>query len=189
MFRIISLIAILIGILIGYLAKGKLENLANLEFKALPLIVTSFLLRFFVYRDFFLSTHFAIQFGSLLQNLSNFTALLFLFLNLNQPGIKLIFVGTFSNFLATFLNGGRMPVSINALKLVHHQDVVFKINRYEWYPSCFLDHQTRVSFLCDVIPFRFPLKILEAAISIGDIFILVGLLVLIFKGMKKRSQN
>lgn len=187
MLRAVTLIAILAGIFIGYLLKGKVVNLANLEFKALPLLIISFLFRFLVYREFFLASSLAPRFGSLLQNFSNFLILIFLFLNLDQPGLKLIFAGALSNSLAIFLNGGRMPASLQALKLVQHEDVILRINQYDWYPSSLLDHQTRVRFLCDVIPFSFPLKILEAAISIGDILILTGFFILIIKGMKKES--
>ncbi len=187
MIRTIALIAILTGILIGYLLKRKITNLANLEFKALFLLIASFLFRFLVYREFFLASSLATQFGSLIQNFSNFLILIFLFLNLDQPGLKIIFAGALSNSLAIFLNGGRMPVSFQALKIVRHEDVILRINQYAWYPSSLLDQQTRVSFLCDVIPFRFPLKILEAAISIGDVFILAGLFILIVKGMKKEA--
>lgn len=187
MIRTATFIVILIGIAIGYLLKGKITNLANLEFKALPLLVLSFLFRFLVYREFFLRSNYANQLGGWFQNLSNVLILIFLFLNLSQPGLKLLLAGAFGNALAIFLNDGRMPASLEALKLVQHQDVILRINKYDWYPSSLVDNQTQVKFLCDVIPFRFPLKFFEATISIGDVLILAGLLVLIVKGMKKNT--
>lgn len=187
MLRVTVLIALLAGITIGYLLKGKLSNLANLNFRGLALLVSSFLLRFIVFRESFLTSQLAPQLGSPLYNLSNLLALAFLILNLNQKEIKIILAGALSNSLAIFLNGGKMPASFEALKQVHQEDLAIKISHYPWYPLSLVNPQTKLWYLGDVIPFRFPLKPLQAAISVGDILILAGLLVLIIKGMQKKN--
>ncbi len=187
MVRITVLIAIILGVATGYLFKGRLNNLANLNFRGLVLLVSSLALRFILFREFFLESSLASQVGSFFYNLSNFLALAFLALNLSEPGVKLIFAGTFSNTLAILLNGGRMPTSLKALKLVNQEDLVLKITHYGWYPSSLANLQTKLSYLGDVIPFRFPIRALEAVISAGDILILAGFFILIVKGMQTKA--
>jgi len=100
--------------------------------------------------------------------------LLFVALNRNQPGFKTIFVGVLLNFLVMALNGGTMPVSLEAAsmigleyaELLQVNDVVFK--------HAALTELTRLPFLGDIIPVVAPYP-REMVISIGDIVMNVGI--------------
>jgi len=102
--------------------------------------------------------------------------LLFIALNRNQPGFKTIFVGVFLNFLVMVLNGGAMPVSLEAaaalgqyyVDVLQDNDVVFK--------HAMLMEDTRLPFLGDIIPIVAPYP-REMVISIGDIVMNIGIFI------------
>jgi len=108
--------------------------------------------------------------------------LLFLALNRKQAGFKTIFVGVFLNFIVMALNGGAMPVSLEAastlgqyyVDVLQNNDVVFKHAK--------LMEDTRLPFLGDIIPIVAPYP-REMVISIGDIVMNIGIFVFLQKVM------
>jgi hypothetical protein len=115
--------------------------------------------------------------------------LLFIGLNRKQPGFQVIFIGVFLNFLVMALNGGVMPVSLEAAAALGpsysedllQQDIVFK--------HAMLMEDTKLPFLGDIIPLTppYPRKIV---ISIGDIVMNIGIFIFLQHVMlaSKRSE-
>ncbi len=108
--------------------------------------------------------------------------LLFIALNRKQPGFKTILVGVFLNFIVMALNGGAMPVSLEAaatlgpqfVDVLQNNDVVFKHAK--------LMEDTLLPFLGDIIPIVAPYP-REMVISIGDIVMNVGIFLFLQKVM------
>ncbi|HZG57122.1 DUF5317 domain-containing protein [Paenibacillus sp.] len=114
--------------------------------------------------------------------------LLFVALNRRQPGFKTIFVGVFLNFLVMALNGGTMPVSLEAASMIgleyadmlRTNDVVFK-------HAALMEH-TKLPFLGDIIPVVAPYP-REMVISIGDIVMNVGIFVFLQRIMTAEKNG
>ena len=83
--------------------------------------------------------------------------LLFLYMNRKNPGFKLIFIGVFLNFLVMVLNGGRMPVSVEASAVLDPEYIeVIKEGLYAKHTM--LTFSTNLGFLGDVIPIIRPVS-------------------------------
>jgi hypothetical protein len=96
---------------------------------------------------------------------------------LKEVGTSLIVLGGYSNFLVKTLNNGQMPVSTEAARQLG-------INCFSAGHAA-ITTQTRLPFLADIFPVE-----LMGVMSLGDIIIFTGLLLLYVRCMKiKPSFN
>ncbi|SMQ84836.1 hypothetical protein SAMN05444673_6115 [Bacillus sp. OV166] len=104
---------IIISFIVGFLRKGNLRALAQLKLKwgwIFPLLLVVELAVFMLQNDY----KFLGQVSGYIYIVVYVLGLLFLFMNRNNPGFTLILIGVFLNFLVMVINGGRMPVSLEA---------------------------------------------------------------------------
>ena len=163
-------IALLIGIGVGLARGGSFATLSRTQLRGVPLVFAGVFLQ--------IGSTIAeradvawLPFGLVLASFSFTFA--FAALNWRLPGMTLIALGALMNFVVISANGG-MPVSLTALeraglgnpfanggvtKGAHHA----------------LGPDTRLDFLADVIPIRVTANV----VSMGDIVIWAGLLVLV----------
>ncbi|AIQ10900.1 DUF5317 domain-containing protein [Paenibacillus durus] len=97
-----------------------------------------------------------------------------LWLNRNTPGFLFIFAGVFLNFLVMSVNGGKMPVSLEAAKVLDPYYVHLLQSGAVVTKHFLMDSATRLSFLGDIIPLSKPYPRTQV-ISIGDIVMNVGI--------------
>ncbi|WP_045518289.1 DUF5317 domain-containing protein [Neobacillus niacini] len=163
---------ILISFIVGILRKGNLRAFSQLNLKwgwVFPLLLIIQLAVFMLQND-----------SEFLGNLSGsiyivvyIIGLLFLFLNRRNPGFVLIFIGVFLNFLVMVLNGGRMPVSVEAAAVLDPGYIeALKETLYAKHSA--LTSSTHLGFLGDVIPISDPYPRTQI-ISIGDIIMNIGI--------------
>ncbi|SDT11599.1 hypothetical protein SAMN05444162_3126 [Paenibacillaceae bacterium GAS479] len=100
--------------------------------------------------------------------------LVLLWLNRSQRGFGMLFAGVFLNFLVMLVNGGRMPVSLDAASVLTPADVEMLKSGEVWFKHQLLDDQTRLSFLGDIIPLGPPYP-RKQAISLGDVLMNIGI--------------
>lgn len=112
----------------------------------------------------------AIQF---LNILIYFLLLVFLFINKDNKGFKLIFLGSLFNFLAIALNGGLMPVSEGALIKIGDMEALSILKSGLSQTHSLINETSLLSFFGDVIPIPPPYP-LAKLISLGDILIFIG---------------
>jgi hypothetical protein len=94
-------------------------------------------------------------------------------MNRKNPGFLLILIGVFLNFLVMALNGGRMPVSLDAASVLDPGYIeVLKESLYAKHTM--LTSSTYLGFLGDVIPISDPYPRTQI-ISIGDIIMNIGI--------------
>jgi hypothetical protein len=175
---VISLAA---AIVLGYILGGRIKNLENIKLRAIYLIFISFGLELLIVmcmRKGLLrigtTTYFLdVVMYSLL--------LIFVLLNRRDLCIVIMGVGFLLNATPIFLNGGAMPVSQEAIKIVGFNTNISSEGLYT-----ITDSSTILWFLGDTIPIKF---ISSFIISIGDIFTSIGLMLLIITGMKKKKNE
>lgn len=174
---------ILVGLLLGLLAGGRIQNLAHAHLRWARLLLAALVIRFGT--ELALNAHIGVvetlrlpllvaAFGFLLAGLWS---------NRTYPGLSLAFLGTLSNAIAIVVNGGYMPiwdVSLGAAGLTSadvnrsfHQVVSVDT-------SAFLD---RALILGDVIPLPLPVASLRNVSSLGDVFLSLGLAFFLFAGI------
>lgn len=109
--------------------------------------------------------------------LSYLFILITLILNIRLYSVKLILAGTALNMVAIFSNHGLMPVSRKAIE--SFGQLAADSSRLD-FKHILIDQNTNFPFLADILatPGWYPLKNI---LSIGDIFIAVGIFILIQK--------
>lgn len=117
-------------------------------------------------------------------NYSNFifmivylVGLFFLWYNRNLPGFKILLFGVFLNFIVMAVNGGRMPVSLEASTVLDPYYLeALTDNLYGKHAA--ITEYTRLAFLGDIIPLAPPYPKVRV-ISIGDVVMNIGAFIFI----------
>jgi len=180
------LVALVLGVLLGYLRGGRLANLAKIELRAEGLIVAALVLQWLtptIARALHLPPNMAfavwlIAFALLLVSL---------WMNRDRPPLILAAAGVGCNMVVIALNGG-MPVWPSAILLL---DPAVKIGPgtlggdplYHLAGSA-----TRLPFLADAVPVPGP-SLLRGVISVGDVLLMLGVLLLVQDAMVYRGKR
>jgi len=171
---------IVIGLVVGLLRAGfsnGLLALANLRIRGgiiFPILLVLQLLLFYLQsRTNFpqFDTGYVIMFFYVV-------GLVLLWLNRSEKGFRTIMVGVFLNFLVMLLNGGKMPVSLEAASFLEPEYVQMLMDGTVVSKHIMLDANTILPFLGDIIPLSPPYP-RSQAISIGDIVMNVGIFIYI----------
>lgn len=173
--------ALIFAVIIGYILKGKIRNLENVDIKGTYLVFISFFIEVFIL-IFIRKGFFNIGiFTYILDSIMYILLVFFIYFNRKNKFIVLMGIGFLLNAIAIFLNGGAMPVSGKAAEIAGLNLSVRSEGLYT-----LINQNTKVWFLGDVIPLTF---LRHFAISIGDIIAVVGLMLFIITGMKKTIKN
>lgn len=163
---------IIISFIVGFLRKGNLRALAQLKLKwgwIFPLLLVVELAVFMLQND----SKFLGQISGYIYIIVYVIGLLFLFMNRKNPGFILIFIGVFLNFLVMVLNGGRMPVSVEAAAVLD-PGYIEALKESLYAKHMMLTSSSHLGFLGDVIPISDPYPRTQI-ISIGDIIMNIGI--------------
>lgn len=180
----------IIGLSIALIKKGNMKNIGKLHIKGCYL----FFIAAFVQVFLSLGKKFDLKLGEISINDYSFYIYLFTYilltigvlLNIDKRFMKFIFIGIILNGIVIFSNGGKMPVSIDGFR---------GINNYVEIPSRDLDikhtsmnETTKFSYLGDIIliPKPYPLP---RVMSIGDVFMMIGVLIFFPDNMIHKSKN
>lgn len=183
---------ILLALIIGKLRGGEIRRLENLYIRGWYLISLSFFIEII---SLFIVTKINGEISTIVEN-NFFYIHIFIYIlllaglsmNYREIGFRITFLGSILNFLPIALNNGKMPVSIKALKNadLYNQLNLLSDNRIMTHTLSL--EKTKVFFLGDIIPIPKP-YLFPKIISIGDILISIGLFILIYNYMTKRSNS
>ncbi|WP_199617338.1 DUF5317 domain-containing protein [Paenibacillus alkalitolerans] len=181
---------IVIGLVVGLIRSGffqGLRGLSQLKLVAGWIFPLLLILQFIV---FFLQGRYEVvtQYSGYFFMAVYVAGLIFLFLNRENSGFKLIFTGVFLNFLVMALNGGVMPVSIEAAEVLGGNFVAELQNNDVIYKHAMLREDTLLPFLGDIIPLTSPYP-RQQVISIGDIVMNIGIYVFLQSVMVHSKHN
>ena len=178
------LLAMILGILTGLVAGGRIHNILNFRLRRVWLIVLAFLILAVsqamsarglkVASDNVFIVH-AIVFCMLLVGF---------YFNRNYRGMLAIGAGCALNSIVIMLNRGRMPVSLEVLEAARLTEAAEMVKSGLDLRHAVMDAGTRLPFLADVIclpPFwGFMMRI----VSIGDLIVVAGLFIVAFEVVK-----
>lgn len=161
-------LSMLISVIIGYLRHGKLKNLEYLSIKLWYLLSLAFLIQIFAIRITSLKD---LQFYIL--HLISYAIIMYIcFVNRKFFAVQLLAIGNLCNALVIALNNGQMPVKVPE----------FVENPLFDRGHTLLDTTTKVPFLADIFLVRIPAFKLYM-LSVGDVFLMIGVFILIQHGM------
>lgn len=175
----LMLAAVVLGLLLALLRGGKLRRLAALGFHGAPLIFLAFALQVAGVLPFWTqplnqSGLFGLAWGSWLYLLSLTLLVYVLARNWRLPGLPLIALGFGLNLLVVAANGGQIPVAPDRLAETGELAAArTAVETGHWQRYTFLDDQSRLWFLGDVIPIPRPWPKPVVA-SVGDLLLIVG---------------
>ncbi|GAE33747.1 DUF5317 domain-containing protein [Halalkalibacter akibai] len=177
---------ILLSLIVGFLRRGTLRGLADLNLKygwVFPILLGIQILVFSLQG----MVVWLEQISGFLFILIYVLGLFFLWVNRENKGFVLLFVGVFLNFIVMALNGGRMPVSYEAAAFAldpYYTDILLNgiYGKHEM-----LTEATKLGFLGDIIPITSPYP-KSQVISIGDVIMNIGVFIFIQHLMLKHKR-
>ena len=165
------ILAVAFGILVGFIRGGSLKTMSEAHLKGVPIVFAGV----------------AMQIGSALADRADMRWLAFGLVvasfacvfgfaafNFNLPGMTLIGAGALCNFVVIVANGG-MPVSLEALDRVGLGNPFEEGKAIVKGAHRALTDDSKLRFLADTI----PVEVMANVISVGDILIWAGILLLI----------
>ncbi|AOT70010.1 DUF5317 family protein [Geosporobacter ferrireducens] len=177
----------IIGLILGKVRGGRFSNFSYLSIRAWPLIFLAFFIQVspaFTNKISALSSFQGYAYG-----LSNGVIILLLLFNLNKRGLKVMLAGLLLNLVAVYFNGWKIPVSMEGLQLAGLDAMVEAIQSGKianYIPLDSLQHWSKYLAKFIVIPKPYPLA---KVISIGDLFITLGLTLFIYGEMTKNHLH
>ncbi len=164
--------AVIISILWAKLRGGDLGRLGQVDLKGTWLVFLAFGIQGLLSWGGSLGWAGVVPWIPILAFLSYALILAGLYLNRSYPGVWAMIAGAAGNFLVIMANGGRMPVSAAAMK-------VLGVDTSQAFRSPNFTHQimtpeTTLFWLADIIPVISPFS-QKVIISLGDILIVYGI--------------
>lgn len=175
---------------VGKARGGKLKNIGNINLEKYYLFIIGFGLEFL---SVFLHSKELGVFGELLDkyfiiihSISYLLIFIGLIFNFNKKSMILIFIGTLLNYIVIVVNGGQMPVLGDGLKYLGLDGYFDMLRNDAIITHTLISEKTKLFFLGDIIPTPkfYPMP---KMISIGDVFIGIGIFILIQFGMLKKD--
>ena len=178
------LYAVVLGIVLGYAAKGKIVNISKrpLYWKLLPAVALA--IQLVIFSKLELIKTLPVQFIVIFHLVSYILLIVFLIKNINNSGIAIAGTGIFLNSLVIFMNGGYMPAIPDNVKNTSFNSTAELINRGETVNNSIkLTNDTFLPWLGDIfhMPSWMPFS---NVFSIGDVLIAAGICVYIIVNMR-----
>ena len=169
----------ILGLILGLLAGGRLDNLLAVRFRLLQVIFLGFVFRIGIEYainqgnapiDALRVPNYMVAFGLLLVGM---------WANREQPGLSLAFVGILLNAIPILINAGHMPVWQPAFQAAGlSSDAELGPLHILLSGTASADFLLKAGPLGDIVPI--PLPFYRNVASIGDVFLTVGLTFFLF---------
>jgi hypothetical protein len=169
---------IVIGLIVGFLRAGWRNGIAALSQIRIkgglifPVLLAIQFLLFFLHDRVPVIAHY----NGYMFMIVYAAGLYVLVLNRKEKGFWWIFAGVALNFLVMLVNGGKMPVSVEAASVLEPKFVEMLQNGAITTKHSMLDDSTLLPFLGDIIPLTKPYP-RSQVISIGDVIMNIGIFV------------
>lgn len=182
--------AILLGLIIGFIRNGSFQNFMNAKFKGWIMAPIAFIVFLAPYIMALLGIEIANP--SILPFIGMVVCALILIVNHDKRGVKLILIGTALNLIVMGLNGFKMPVATEGILSTSLSPFANSVSQgdiinYSVMPSG--DLISKVLGKSIFLPEGYPLN---RILSVGDIIISLGIVLLIQEEMRfhvKKLKN
>lgn len=171
------------SLIYGLIRRGKISGIAEIDIKKPIFFILGFALEFGVLN---LTDRFPIimTYRAYIHFLDYLMLFIGLWYNRHNKYMMIITVGIILNFIVIFANGGRMPVSLSALKEAGLNNLIPTLQKNIVPTHQAMTSATRLKFLSDVLVLPKPYP-LPKTFSIGDLFIASGIFLMVTNAMVK----
>ncbi|WP_432662716.1 DUF5317 domain-containing protein [Wukongibacter baidiensis] len=169
--------AAILGVVIGLVRNGSIRNISVTKIRGWFLAIIAFVLQIstLIFRDMSIVQ----SYGRYVYIASAVLIILTLAINLNKRGMWIILIGAILNFVVVIMNGNKMPISLDGLELAGLQNMIEGIKSGDITNYMAIDQVTNWTKHLGkyiVIPKPYPMA---KVISIGDIFMSLGIILLV----------
>ncbi len=178
---------IVFGIIVGFVLKGKIVNLADLKLQGFSLVLISLAVQLAILATPLASLPWLIQNGNLIYVLSMDVLIVGLLYNRHFGwSFWLIIIGTACNIIVIAQNQGAIPVDLNKLSIALGESVASLSEKFAAHTELSyrtpLTPHSELGWMGDVI--HIPLPFFNTNVySIGDVIISIGLAAFVVKTM------
>jgi hypothetical protein len=173
---------LLVGLLVGWLRRGRLENLSRVRFSFLWLVLLGMIAKFvFLFLE--------LPLASLFHLLSMGMVFLGTLLNLRLAGMPLLALGSLANLLVMAANQGKMPVHVGVARWLGLESLVHSLERGLYPEYVVMGPFSRLPFLGDVLPYFSLLFRRFFVVSIGDYLLGFGVLWFLIHYMGRKENE
>lgn len=175
------------ALLLSFLVGGRIERLAQVEFKRGYLVLIALGTQMLIFSSWGEGWAEILAWRSALYLLSLLLLIVAFWLNRRVPGMALLGVGLLLNSAVILANEGRMPVALEALKAAGMADSRAEFESMPSANSTLMGENTPLWFLGDIfaVPKQIPLA---NVFSVGDVLVGLGGAWFIFANMRGRRS-
>ncbi|QUH24701.1 DUF5317 domain-containing protein [Serpentinicella alkaliphila] len=174
------------ALVIGKLRGGKLNNLLRLKINWMVLIIIAALVQslgaIIVAKELTPYWKLINDYGIWLQLVVYILLFCAVIKNYHLKGMSFILIGILLNFIVIMSNGGRMPVDIKGIEHMLSAESLNILQNAKSLTHVAASESTKFLILGDIIHLKRPYP-LPKSLSIGDIFKMIGIFKLIYKGL------
>ena len=172
---------IIIALILGLILKGKIYRIADIKIKYIWVIFIPLIL-FAICRWTPLADYQWFLSGTaIIEKIILIAAAL---ANRRLPGVKIFMIGLMINLIALSVNGGMMPASKSAIQATFGEKYLEQALVAPHPRNTFIDSNTNLVYLCDIIPMHKPYAIVPAVDSVGDLVMTLGMFIFILAVMR-----
>lgn len=177
-------LAVLLGVVVAIARRSDLAALAGLRFRGLWFCFLAFALKLVLFAFGAHGSQFIVAYGMWLQLAITVILLGIVAANVHLPGMPVVLIGLLANLLVITANGGRMPVTVTALRATDQAGLIPILQRHEDPGHLLVDAATRLPWLADWIPLN---ALNHKVVSPGDILAALGLTVTVGFAVPRRK--
>lgn len=176
----ILLVALAVGVFIGYALGGRLRNLGQVRLRGESTLIALVFATAIAPRVFEYAAprwHDALM---LVWAVSMAVLIWLAWRNVRTPGIGVLGIGLLANYLVILANGG-MPVDAEVARRAGGDEAVARLAGSAFHVVA--GRGTKLPFLGDIVPLPWA----NALVSVGDLLMLVGAVVFVAWGMRRSA--
>jgi hypothetical protein len=180
---------VLLSVVLSMIFGGKIERLLNLNFQRLEIIVIAILIQYAVVLSSTAGLDLFVGTVNYVLAASYLLLIIGLWLNRHIPSMWIIIIGVMLNTFVIIANGGRMPVSTNALYAAGLEQSIPLLLQGNHIKHTLMTDKTILPFLGDILPLHRAYYPGGNVISIGDVILYLGVFSVIQRVMGKRKSR
>ncbi|MCX7920401.1 MAG: DUF5317 domain-containing protein [Clostridia bacterium] len=181
------IIAVVLGAIIGLTAGGKPSNLYNIRFERKGFILAAFAIQIIAQVMSVKGIEFVITYSYIVYGVVFCLALVGFWHNRHYTGVLVVGVGCIMNAAVMLANGGKMPVSYEALAKTNMAHTAEFLKASGNGKHMLAGDNVNLEFLSDIIPLPQFLGMGMNVVSLGDLMVTLGILVLVAEFIAAKS--
>ncbi|MDP4181819.1 MAG: DUF5317 domain-containing protein [Bacillota bacterium] len=183
------LIMVVLGVVLGLFTNGRLAYLLNIKFEKIWLVLIAVCIQYSMNVLSSKGIIDAAKYGIIAQGAAFCILIIALWFNRKYLGVLVLGIGCLSNALVMMLNGGRMPVSHQALLDLGDLRSLELLSKGLDGKHILVSEVTKLTFLADVISMPPVLGWLMPIVSVGDLIAAAGVFLIAYLSVKGRYSE